>query len=230
MLLFRDFLNSSSSSVSSGHQFHDYNNSLASSIPLLNSYGGGADSNSSGSSSVKMNNHDTCVGVVEDTNGNKITETDDEENEEFEFFKPSDSGLLEEIVHRFLPKSKPKKRDITPPKPESFCNAELFPPPVSSSDNHVLLSTAQCYDEKKKGFPENHGFGYVSLDEHQGFPMQQFDTLNNGFSFNAVEAVPPLMGNDQQVMMNHAGYNSTMEDIFQYPDLLNAFAVRMQNA
>ncbi|XP_061372724.1 ethylene-responsive transcription factor ESR2-like [Gastrolobium bilobum] len=214
MLLFRDYLNSSnnhslvsSSSSSSSQQFYDKGSS---SIPsysaccssLMNSCGGN-DISVSGSSSFKMN-----------ANGTKIAEADDED---FEFFptEPSDSGLLEEIVSRFLPKSKPKKCK-SPQKTETFCIPESVPPPAY---DHMLVSAAQCYDETKKGFLKNEGFG-VSCD-YQGFPMQQFDNFNG---FNTVQAMP--LGNEQ-VMMTE---NSIIDDIFQYPELLNAFAVRMQNA
>ncbi|KAK7252412.1 hypothetical protein RIF29_36335 [Crotalaria pallida] len=210
MLLFRDFLSSSSSSAA--HHFHNYNNNAtASSIPMVNtSY---------------ANNNNTCGGgVVENCYGNKTAEADDE-NDDLEF---SDSGLLEDIVHRFLPKSKAKKSETLQKTETTFCNnpaAELFPPQVSS--DHVLLPNAHV-------LPKNNGFGgggVASCDYHQGFPMQQFGAFNNGFNVsNEVQAVPPLGLGNEHVMMNHAEYSSIMENYFQYPDLFNAFALRMQNA
>ena len=52
--------------------------------------------------------------------------------------------------------------------------------------------------------------------------MQQFDAFNG---FSSVQAM--ALGNEQ-IMMNHAE-NCVVEDVFQYHELLNAFAIRMQN-
>ncbi|KAF1873355.1 hypothetical protein Lal_00027393 [Lupinus albus] len=205
MLLFRDILNSSSA-----HHFHNYNcNDTSSSTPFVNCYANG--------SSVNANNI-TC-GAVQNSYGYKTKIEADDENEDLEFY---DSGLLEEIVHKFLPKSRAKKCE-TPQKilETNFCN------PVCS--DNVFLSSAPCYKEMKSELPRNNGLGGVaSFDYHQGYPMKQFGTFDNEFNVNAVQAVPPI-GNEQ-VMMNHAGYTSIMEDTLQYPDFLNVFAFRMQNA
>ncbi|OIW10596.1 hypothetical protein TanjilG_15968 [Lupinus angustifolius] len=205
MLLFRDFLNSSSN-----HHFHNYNNNVTSaSTPFVNCY--------ANSASVNANN--ITRGAVENCYGNKTYTKADDENEDLEFY---DSGLLEEIVHRFLPKSRTKKCET----PQKIAETN-FSNPVCS--DNVLLSNAQCYEEMKSELPRNNGFGCVaSFDYHQGYPTQQCGTFDNGFNVNAVQAVPPL-GNEQ-IMMNHAEYTSIMEDIFPYPDFLNAFSLRVQNA
>ncbi|XP_027362376.1 ethylene-responsive transcription factor ESR2-like [Abrus precatorius] len=229
MLLFRDLINSSStpSLVSPTNQFYDqfpYNNAGSSissyspstptigSLPgccLLNPCGGNSVNGVCGFSSGKMNTTPTC--------GIKGTEVDDVGSGFFPR-ESSDSGLLEEIVNGFLPKSKPNKCEGAL-KMETFCNPEeLLPPLVSDC---TLVSTAQCCNETKKGLAKIDSFGFTS--DHQGFPMQEFDSFNG---FNTVQAMP--LGNEQ-IMMNHAE-NSFIEDIFQYPELLNAFAVRMQNA
>ncbi|KAE9596991.1 hypothetical protein Lal_00007654 [Lupinus albus] len=205
MLLFRDLLNSSSA-----HHFHNYNNNVtSSSTPFVNTY----------ANTISVNANNSTCGVVENCYDNKAAVADDE-NDDLEI---SDSGLLEDIVHKFLPKSKAKKIET----PEKITDTNFRNP--ACSDNMFLPNT-QCYEEMTREIPMNNDFGGVSSFEYrQGFPMQQFGTFNNGFNVNAVHSVPPL-GNDQ-VMMNHTEYSTTiMEDVFQYPEFLNSFALRMQNA
>ncbi|GAU42624.1 hypothetical protein TSUD_238170 [Trifolium subterraneum] len=215
MLLFRDFINSSNSN-SSNHHFHDnspyscnnkgcsisssISNSSSAFLPgccLVNSCGGGANSNLS-----NMNNN--AFGGVDGNNGNKLSAAD----EDSEFFpkESSDSGLLEEIVNKFLPK--PKKEIKT----------EFLPQTVTLSDPFV--STASVYDqmlEMKKGVTKNEFLG-VGFDQN-GFNMQQYENFNNGVFHQSLPA-----GNDQ-IMVNYAE-NSAI----QYQEYLNAFALRMQNA
>lgn len=165
--------------------------------------------------------------------GTKVTEAEGDS----EFFprESSDSGLLEEIVHRFLPKtSKPEQCESAQPKTEalSLClstpQSQLLPPqPVSGDHGAILASTsALCYDSTitKKGVTKNEDFGVCS--DHRGFfPMQQFDSFNSGN--NTAQAIP--LRNGHHLMMSDAEY-SIFGDIFQYPELLNEFAARMQNA
>lgn len=219
MLLFRDLIHSNPSllSSSSTQNFHDqfYNKSTStfSSLPVSpslappsysmnNSCGGG-------SLSVKMNTFPTC--------GTNFAEKGDD-GDGFFSRESSDSGLLEEIVNKFLPRTKPSKCETTFANPQE--ESLLLPPLVSES---TLVSTAQeCYDDvTKKGFLKNDSLGVFSSD-HQGFPMQQFDAFNG---FSSVQAM--ALGNEQ-IMMNHAE-NCVVEDVFQYHELLNAFAIRMQN-
>ncbi|TKY69919.1 hypothetical protein E2542_SST06203 [Spatholobus suberectus] len=137
--------------------------------------------------------------------GANFTEKAGDDGSGFFSRESSDSGLLEEIVNKFLPN---KCQSL--PKMEGFSNPQESLPSLFS--DQALTSTAQ------KGFPKNESLG-VSFD-HQGFPMQQFDRLNG------VQAM--ALGNEQTTM-NHAE-NFIVEDVFQYPELLNAFAIRMQNA
>ncbi|KAG5059219.1 hypothetical protein JHK87_000248 [Glycine soja] len=226
MLLFRDLVHSNPSLLSSSttHNFHDqfYSKgaSTFSSLPGVSSSSSSlvpcysVNNSCGGSSSVKMNTH--C--------GTNFSEKgDDGDGSGFFSRESSDSGLLEEIVNKFLPKTKPNKCESLP-KMETFRNPQeeslLLPPLVSES---TLVSTAQeCYDDvTKKGFLKNDSLGVFSSD-HQGFPMQQFDAFNG---FSSVQAM--ALGNEQ-IMMNHAE-NCVVEDVFQYHELLNAFAIRMQN-
>ncbi|KAL5100619.1 hypothetical protein RYX36_004946 [Vicia faba] len=224
MLLFREFINSSNSNssfVSSSPQnhFHDnfsysYNNnnnignsstsSTSSSasgcgstfLPgccLVNSCGGGVNSN---------NMNSTFVGL-DSINASKISA--DEDNEFFPK-ESSDSGLLEEIVNRFLPKPKQEMKNEGFGK--TFCDPFVPAAPVY---DHTL--------EIKKGLQKNDFLG-GGFDQND-FNMQQFENFNNGFN-STFQSVP--YGNEQ-VMVNRAE-----NSVFQYQEFLNAFALRMQNA
>lgn len=160
--------------------------------------------------------------------GAKTTEAEDEESEFFPR-EPSDSGLLEEIVHRFLPKSKPDLLE-TPQKAEalslSMSTPQLLPSQPVSDHDMLVSPTALCYDHiTQREVTKTEGFG-VSLD-YQGFPMQQFDGFHDGYI--TPKAMPLRNVNDHHLMMSEAEC-SIMGDIFQYPELLNEFAARMQNA
>ncbi|CAJ1931353.1 unnamed protein product [Sphenostylis stenocarpa] len=224
ILLLRDLINSSSNNPSllssSTHNFHDqlYNKGASnisslpsvssSSSPLTPSYS--VNTSFEGSSSVNVK---TLCGT------NLTEQGDDDCGSGFFSRESSDSGLLEEIVNKFLPKTKPNKCDSLP-KMEFFRNPQesVLPSLISES---TVVSTAQCHDDTKKGFQKNESFG-VSFD-HQGFPMQKFNSFNG---FNSVQGM--ALGNEQ-TMANHAE-NCIVEDVFQYQELLNSFAIRMQNA
>ncbi|KAK7366850.1 hypothetical protein VNO80_08850 [Phaseolus coccineus] len=223
MLLLRDLINSSSNNPSllssSTHNFHDqfYEKGAStfsslptvssSSSPLIPSYS--ANYPFEGSSSVNVN---TLCGT------NFTEKGDDDSGSGFFSRESSDSGLLEEIVNKFLPKTKPSKCESLP-KMEGFLNPQesVLPSLISES---TLVSTVQCYDDTKKEFQKNESFG-VSFD-HQGFPMQKFD------SFNGFDSVQGMSLGNEQTMTNHAE-NCIVEDVFQYQELLNSFAIRMQN-
>ena len=215
MLLFRDFLNSnpclvSSSAAAPPQQFYNKDGSSSSSV------------HSSSTCCFNANLHHGCG--VGGANGTEVAEAVDEDSDFFPR-ESSDSGLLEEIVHRFLPKSKPAPKNNCESavlKTEALSVPELFPQPMP--DHMVLSSSTQGYDDyTRSGFAKNEGYG-VSFDP-QIFPMRQFDALNG---FSTMQGMP--LGNEQFMMMNHAACPTIMEDVFQYPELFNAFAARMQNA
>ncbi|KAK7309738.1 hypothetical protein RJT34_06707 [Clitoria ternatea] len=223
-LLFRDLLNTSNPSyLSSTQHFHDqflFNNNTssfsslptASSVPgcysfenLENVCGDNNVNNNSlgGSSSLKIN---TLTNCVSETCG-------DDDGSGFFFKESSDSGLLDEIVNSFLSKTKPNTCE-TPSKMEDFCNTEESLPSL------VSVATNCCYNDTRKGVPKRE----TNLGVSFGLPMQPFDTING---FNTVQAMS--VGNNEEIITSLAE-NSIIEEIFQYPDLLNAFTVRMQNA
>ncbi|PNX98901.1 ethylene-responsive transcription factor esr2-like protein [Trifolium pratense] len=204
MLLFRDFINSSNNHFHENSPYSCNNNkgcsnsSSSAFLPgccLVNSCGGGANSN--------MSNN--AFGGVDGNNGNRISAAD----EDSEFFpkESSDSGLLEEIVNKFLP------------KPKQEIKTEILPKTVTLSDPFV--STAPVNDHMldiKKGFSKNEFLG-VGFDQN-GFNMQQYENFNNGFS--TFQSLP--VGNEQ-IMVNHAE-----NSVIQYQEYLHGFALRMQNA
>ncbi|WVZ24550.1 hypothetical protein V8G54_003094 [Vigna mungo] len=137
-------------------------------------------------------------------------------DEDSDFFprESSDSGLLEEIVHKFLPKSKPKVETSTLSQsvPESV--------PQQIFDHLVVSASKGCGDSRMR-VPKVEGFGVC----HDA-PMQQFEALSG---FNAMHGMTSIQ-RDNQLMLNHIPGFSSIEDYLQYSELFNSFATRMQNA
>lgn len=163
-----------------------------------------------------------CCGVVH-VSETEFTSTEEEtiDHEDSGFFprESSDSGLLEEIVHRFMTKSKstvPKNCDIMK---TGTLQESLLPQP-----DHMFVSAPMNIE----------GFGTTTVPfdnhHHQGLPLPMESTnLNNGlinFNSNTNQAMSSV-GIDQFIMDQSEW--SIMQDIFQYPELLNSFAARMQS-
>ncbi|XP_075657600.1 uncharacterized protein LOC142627612 isoform X2 [Castanea sativa] len=156
------------------------------------------------------------------TGGSNRAITTQSLGESSEFFpkEPSDSGLLEEVIHGFFPKPLSKKCD--PPKTQTCTNFETSPPLISD------MSVAQSFEGMRRGIKNDH-FG-CSYD-YQGIPLlpQQFENFN-GFkneTFSSQAAMP--FGYEMPAVNLQVGPESMLDDIFQYPELLNAFAARVQN-
>ncbi|XP_058774348.1 ethylene-responsive transcription factor ERN2-like [Vicia villosa] len=133
----------------------------------------------------------------------------DDDDADSDFFPRESSGLLEEIVHKFMKSSKTTNSEKKM-KTETFAGS-VSQPILSHSHHHNML-------------PDNESFGYVSFDQqHQGFPMQQFESFDNGFNFNNNVAMC-VEGNSY-----HAAECSIMDDVFYYPELFHSFATRIQN-
>ncbi|KAK7386745.1 hypothetical protein VNO78_27080 [Psophocarpus tetragonolobus] len=181
MFLFRDFLNPSSPN------FHTKPFSYV----------------NPSSSSLENNYFQGCSVGTSNTLGTEVPEAVDEDLEFFPRESP-DSGLLEEIVHKFLPKSKPKNEALNLSLPESSFSQPKF-------DHNVVGSSRVS---KVEGFA-------VAYDS----PMQQFDPLHG---FNAMQGFD--RDNHSQFMMNHFPGCSNLEEILQYPEFFSSFAARMQNA
>ncbi|KAK4263119.1 hypothetical protein QN277_028587 [Acacia crassicarpa] len=164
---------------------------------LMNSSSGGG-TNSSASVSMTTTTHQNGI----------MTKTGDcEAVGQFGLIprESSDSGLLEEIVHKFMLTSKPKKLETTPElPPQSQPQPHLVPDPT-------FVSASQCHYE-------------TNLDNDQGFlPMQQ----QQFEGFDHEQAMH--LGNGQQFMMNHADFSVT-QDLVRYQEIFNAFAASVQNA
>jgi hypothetical protein len=213
MFLLRDFLTSSSnpSLVTTPLAIHDQfsyiNGSTSSSSSSSSSctFSGGCNFSDTlqGSSSTSfplVDNHQVY------NTGGSVRATTQQVDEYSEFFpkEPSDSGLLEEIIHGFFPK--PSSKTFDPPKTETNL------PQIS--DVYV--------DGLKKGIKKEH-FGNFSVD-YQGVP-QQFEIPNG------VEAATLPFGYDMPAMnLQSGGPDFVLDEIFQCPERLNAFAARIQNA
>lgn len=170
--------------------------------------------NSVGGTSTTANNSTCGSASIAKSN----TEANDDE---FGFFprEPSDSGLLEEVVHKFLSKSKPSEYETAAPPLSQQPQAQ------PSMPDPMFVSSTQCYNDNRSELPMKEGLG-VSFD-HQGFPMQQqFESFTHGLTFNSVQDMP--FGN-HQLMMNDADF-SMAQDIVGCQEFLNAFAPRIQNA
>ncbi|KAG5017165.1 hypothetical protein AAZX31_08G272400 [Glycine max] len=195
MVLFRDFLNSSS------HHFHNNNNKSSSCYV------------NSSSSSAAANN---CLQGCCFTNPNLGMEVAEAIDEESDFFpiESSDSGLLEEIVHKFLPKSKPKKETLS--VPESL-------PPQQKFELKNVSAARGCADTRTR-VPKVEAFGAP----YDSSTMQhQFEAIHHGF--NTMQGVSVERNN--QFLMNHVAAGcSNLEDFLQYPEIFNSLVARMQNA
>ncbi|CAJ1940217.1 unnamed protein product [Sphenostylis stenocarpa] len=212
MLLFRDFLNSSNPclvSSSSSQQFHNNKSSGSYVNSSSSSLSSSAATNClQGFSVGNTNNYNSTVSA---NHGAEVAEAT-EEDSDFFLRESSDSGLLEEIVYKFLPKSKPKMETSTLPLPDSV------PQPIL---DHMVVSASKGYADSRLRVPKVEGFG-VCYDS----PIQQFEALSG---FNAMQSMTS-MERDNQFMMNHIAGCSNLEDYLQYPELFNSFAARMQNA
>ncbi|KAI9074125.1 hypothetical protein K1719_017188 [Acacia pycnantha] len=220
MFLFREYLNSASNNpslVPSAQQFYNPgNNNITCSC--------------SGSSSSSVPGCCVVNSAGGDMENSKITTEAD--NEEFEFFprEHPDSGLLEEIVHKFLPKSKPAEVRM---KEEtlSLSTPQLLPPPQPVYDHGMFPSATSLSYESLRNKEVTKAEDYYnngSNYDHQGFSMQQFESFQNGYGYSTGKGLP--LRSDLHLMMNDAAGYSIMEDIFQYPELLNEFVARIQNA
>ncbi|XP_059447705.1 ethylene-responsive transcription factor ESR2-like [Corylus avellana] len=210
MFLLRDLFTPSSnpSFVSPPLAIHDqFSPSLSSSSSSI-TFSGGCNF-----SDTFLGSSSTSVPPVENhqihNTGGSVRGTTQQVDEYSEFFpkEPSDSGLLEEIIHGFFPKPSSKRFD--PPKTETNILPQI-------SDMYV--------DGLKKGIMKEH-FGNFSFD-YQGAPVpQQFENLNGA------EAATLPFGYEMPAMNLQSGApDFVLDEIFQCPELLNAFAARMQNA
>lgn len=130
--------------------------------------------------------------------------------------EPSDSGLLEEIIHGFFPKPSIKTHEAPNSQPLNYDS------PVVSATGfaHSIDGIKREYEDERQqsGFPYNYQPGPV-----------QFGNLNHSYGYVG-EEMSFVNGLPLNVQMGMESGNSIMENLFQYPEFLNAFAAKMQNA
>ncbi|KAF8408311.1 hypothetical protein HHK36_007460 [Tetracentron sinense] len=125
--------------------------------------------------------------------------------------EPSDSGLLQEIIHGFFPKSGSTESDSSK-CPKYGRESIVAPEPQVSVEPSMEDVTREI---------ENNHFGMYF--DYQGLPSQ-FEFLNGGSysqpmsSYNEVPANLPVVP------------DGMLEDIIHYPELLDIFAAKLQNA
>ncbi|GAA0150519.1 DNA-binding transcription factor [Lithospermum erythrorhizon] len=129
-----------------------------------------------------------------------------QENEEImEVFatEPSDSGMLEEVIQKFFPKSTVKSE-------------------AGSNDN---FSTHEM-ENVKKGFEENDHFGIFLDGETQRVSQQAEGFYYAGFE--DFQNLQPFYNSFETSMQPSS--DVVLSDVFQYPDLLGVFSAKLQNA
>ncbi|KAE8705513.1 Ethylene-responsive transcription factor ESR1 [Hibiscus syriacus] len=208
MVLFRDLMNSSNSSL---HEPPPQ--SLADNIPFMNGNTSSSSfpftfpANSSvlaGASLLKSSTNNTTLSAADSVSdsftGSSMTHTLKETVDDMEFFpqEPSDSGLLQEIIQGLFPK-KSGERKVT--------------------SNYTQHSVAVPEPELKN---EHLGFYYSGYD--QGF-LQQVESFSG---VTGSESVP--YANEIPTKHLQVGQDCLLDDIFQFPDFTDALAARVQNA
>ncbi|KAH7515663.1 hypothetical protein FEM48_Zijuj10G0050400 [Ziziphus jujuba var. spinosa] len=158
---------------------------------------------------------------------------------EFDFFpkESSDSGLLEEVIHRFFPKPSSKKCGTQKAKAKDNDKESL---PVSCSSG--MSATTQCssYDSSMRmmtGIKNDHmAAGHYhcfdnNINNHGVLQPLGYGYGNGNFN-GALDVSHGIPFNSSEVPMSlQLGQDSVvLDEIFQYPEFINAFVARMQNA
>lgn len=215
MLFLRDFISSSSSSS---------NPSLVSPQAFYNQFPYVKGSSSSSCSLVSNNpcneTNISSAGFTGSACMNQTSSTQSEDDSDFFQIESSDSGLLEEVIHRFFPKPSSTKT-------KKHCEAQTLAV-TNCSDMSGGAAQSFGHDMKNIGMMKSssehvgHCFGY------QGVQQQQ---LGNFTAMNVPQTMP---FHNNELPMNHhlqLGQDSIMDvDVFQYPEFVSAFAARLQNA
>ncbi|KAL5759939.1 hypothetical protein ACOSQ2_018777 [Xanthoceras sorbifolium] len=242
MLLLRDFLNSSSNSslYTPTQPLYDqlpYINNSSSSTPSV--FSGGSLVMNPSTNASKCASSDANPNICDAFTGSSMTSLPlnkyhqsynnntvggstkaaaaTTQGDDLEFFpqEPSDSGLLQEIIQGFFPKPSSKRSEAS--SKTSNYTQESVVGPVSD------ISTRQSLDGLKRGIKnENIDFYF----DFQGGP-QQFESFNEVTGSQATTVYRNDLPLNLQVGV---GPDSVMDDIFQYPELMGAFAARVQNA
>ncbi|XP_044494799.1 ethylene-responsive transcription factor ESR2-like [Mangifera indica] len=241
MLLLRDLLNSSSNSSLYTptqplyDQFPCMNNSSSSNPSTFP--GGSLVMNNPYSNISKCSSHANTNLLCDSYTGSSITFPPNEnyqgynnttigsikattsfQSDDTEFFpqEPSDSGLLQEIIQGFFPKPLSKKSDDSSKTSSNYNESLVGAAPLPD------VSVNYSLDGFKRGL-RNENFGYYF--DVQGGHQQQ---LENFSEVSGSQAMP--YGNELPLKLQVGPESVTTDDIFQYPELMSAFAARVQNA
>ncbi|XP_071723504.1 ethylene-responsive transcription factor ESR2-like [Rutidosis leptorrhynchoides] len=208
MLLLRDFISSQSSS--SLHNNPNQSQICQFSNSPISSYQNGPPSISPSIS--------TMAPVKEEKQNMKYQQFDVDENIDFFKQEPSDSGLLQEIIQGFLPKTSQKCDQIQPVR-------NNYPGKVEEEYSSSVADVSMKNENFESGlsFPQQQqleSFGGYNNNYHQSLSYGNNTKLPMMMNFN---------GSGQQEISN----SQMFDDIFQYPDfVLGALAAArsVQNA
>ncbi|BFG16329.1 hypothetical protein CerSpe_026030 [Prunus speciosa] len=232
MLFFRNFINSSPNSSPVYNQF-PYNisgSSSSTSAALVNTTSCGqphetnmsASTNfsSTGTGSSSSMTVATSVPLMDSTTSTKPTTHDD--HSYFFAVEPSDSGLLEEVIHPFFPKSADYGRHNMNNIPSS-----------SSQASFVSANQAPPFDGPTKNHPHQHGGVCYNFEELLPQPQQRENSFSVGMDYQpqvsqTTQAVP--FYNDHvpiNVQLGGQDYSMVDNNMFQYPEFMGGFAARV---
>ncbi|PON57030.1 AP2/ERF transcription factor [Parasponia andersonii] len=216
--LYNQFPLSSSSTSSYSSQ-----NTSFPGFPLLNSEISSNGMTGSSSLSPNITSSTYSLPVIESNSkatSNTTTQVPDHDLADSFFPKEeSDSGLLEDVIQRFYPKFSPSSKNY--PDHESSKSGD-YPNsynPVISSEN---MSTTQTGSKNEDMV--SFSFEYQSP---VNVPLESFNELNNISTVTTASQTVPFGDDDVLAMnFNELGQDQSMflDDIFQFPEFVNAFA------
>ncbi|KAL9353223.1 hypothetical protein Peur_055903 [Populus x canadensis] len=233
MLFLRDFVNFSSGSSSQNHSQPLYDHFPCingSSYSAPSTFAGGSLGNpSSNTSSTSPYNFsgtlaDSTVTSLPHMEFNQnytpgVLNSPNSKAEELEFFpqEPSGSGLLQEIIQGFLPKHSTEKIDFS----KSYGESMVAP-------SAEIISGGQSLDGLRRSTK------YFVKNEHHGAYLDHEGIKSSGQPegcYRTGVSCHDQVSYDNEMSLNlPVGQDSFLEDIFQYPDLMSAFAARFKNA
>ncbi|KAK9276549.1 hypothetical protein L1049_006083 [Liquidambar formosana] len=143
------------------------------------------------------------------------------QSDDMEFFpsEPSDSGLLEEIIHGYFPKPTWKTHDQYPSESSNYKREKVVVAPVVSN---MAGNRIQSMDELRRGIENDHLSLYF---DYQGGIPQQFANFNGG---TATQGMVPFCNEPPENLPVLP--ESLMDDVLKNPELLSMFAAKLQNA
>ncbi|KAM2334039.1 hypothetical protein ACFXTH_011637 [Malus domestica] len=164
----------------------------------------------------------------------KPTSHDDQHDYSSDFFptEPSDSGFLEEVIHRFFPKPTSKKLSNDVPKwtddyahPSSAAQTPCFDGSSTrsvggySKNDHREVNV--CYNfQELLPLPQPHKLEGRSFNELMDHHHQQQQV-------SQPQAVPSY--NDHVLLGGGSDHSMGVDNMFRYPEVMGEFAARLQN-